>query len=256
LQGGDVTIMRKKPLAAGLTFLGLAVIGFILPRVLRTTIILKMGIVIANNFNWLFAPFAVLSFIMLAFAFIPAPIRSVKKKARDAQENGNSAPHTDTLKPDKVRAMLKECREKHPGYANLYSDCMKQINHMTEQQESFEKLIQLNNADFLQDAKSTLKLAEQTILRNLMTAVNRGIVEKTDKMIDKEKGINFKNLIERVLSANEKVFETNQRFLIRASNAVSSKKAGISSNADTEAWIQALEGLVLPSDIFDTKGSH
>ena len=245
--------MRKKTFAAGLTFLGLAVIEYILPRALRTSIILERGIVMANNLNWLYVPFVVLSVIMLVLAFIPAPNLSAKKGARDAQENENTAPHTDILKPDKVHAMLKECQEKHPGYAGLYSDCMRQISHIKEQQDSFEKLIQLNNAGFLHDAISTLKLAEQTILRNLMTAVNRGIVEKTDRMIDKEKEISFNNLLERVLGANEKVFETNQRFLIRASSVVSSKRAGTSSSADTEAWIQALEGLVLPSDIFDSK---
>jgi len=246
--------MRKKLFTAGLTFLGLAVIGFILPRVLRTSIILEMGIVMANNLNWLFVPFVVLSVIMLVIAFIPAPNLPVKKGVLDAQEDENKAPYTDTLKPDKVHAMLEECQKKHPGYASLYSDCMRQINYIKEQQDSFEKLIQLNNAGFLQDAISTLKLAEQTILRNLMTAVNRGIVEKTDRMIDKEKEISFKNLLEQVLGANEKVFETNQRFLIRASSAISIKRAGTSSSADTEAWIQALEKLVLPSDIFDSKG--
>jgi hypothetical protein len=246
--------MRKKPLAAGLTFLGLAVIGFILPRALRTTIILEMGIIIANNLVWLFVPFAALAVIMLAFAFIPAPTRSIKNIARYAQENENTAPYTSPLEPEKVRAMLKECQEKHPGYASMYSECMRQINHIKEQQDSFEKLIHLNNADYLHEAESTLKLAEQTILRNLLTAANRGIVEKTDRMIDSKNEINFKNLIERVLGANEKVFETNQRFLIRASSVISSKRAGTSSNADTEAWINALEGLVLPSDIFDAKG--
>ena len=246
--------MRHKSFAAGLTFMGLAVIGFLLPRALRTTIILDRGIVVANNLSWLFVPFLALSVIMLTFALIPALKKPAKCEIPETQDNENTAPDKNGLRPDKVHAMLKECQEKHPGYAGLYNDCMKQINHIEEQQDSFEKLIRLNNADFLQDAKSTLKLAEQTILRNLMTAVNRGIVEKTDRVTDAEKEIKFKNLLERVLSANEKVFETNQRFLIRASSAVSSKRAGTSSNADTEAWIQALEGLVLPSDIFDKKG--
>ena len=241
--------MRKKTLAAGLTLLCLAIIGFIVPRAMRTTIILELGIVMANNLNMLYIPFAALSAITLAFAFIPAR----RRPASYVPEIETKVPGKDTLEPDNVREMLKECQEKHPSYWDLYNECMRQIGLIKEQQDSFEKLIQLNNAGFLHDAISTLRLAEQTILRNLMTAVNRGIVEKTDQMIDTDKEIDFKNLLQRVISANEKVFDTNQRFLIRASTAVSSKRMEQQSNADTEAWIQALEGLVLPSDIFDEK---
>ena len=241
--------MRKKPLAAGLVLLCATVAGFIIPRIMRTAIILEMGIVMANTLNRLFMPLAALSAIVLGFAFIPKKKRSVDY----VLEFESKAPNADALEPGNVREMLLECQEKHPSYHELYNDCIRQINIIIEQQDSFEKLIQLNNAGYLNDAISTLQLAEQTVLRNLMTAVNRGIVEKTDQKIDSESEIDFRDFLQRVISANENVFETNQRFLVRASNAISSKRMGRQSNEDTEAWIQALEGLVLPSDIFDSK---
>ena len=242
--------MRKKTFATGLTFSSLAAISYIVPRAMRTSIILEMGILAANGLNWLFAPFTALSAITLVFAFLPTK----KPTASQWLEIENNTPSVDILSPDNVRTMLEECRDKHPAYRALYDDCITQINRIKEQQDSFEKLIQLNNAGFLHDAISTLQLAEQTILRNLMTAVNRGIVEQTDDKIDTDRELDFKNLLEQVADANERVFDTNQRFLIRASTAVSSKGMGHSSNADTEAWIKALEGLVLPSNLFDAKG--
>ncbi|MCL2046443.1 MAG: hypothetical protein FWG88_08675 [Oscillospiraceae bacterium] len=241
--------MRKKPFIAGLLVLVLAVAGYVIPRVMRTAIILEMGIIMANRLNLLFAPFAVFSFIALAFAFIPKKRKSKKKEP----EYEIILPDLETLTPDSVREMLIHCKEKHPSLTEQYDDCIRQINIIIEQQESFEKLIALNNAGYLNEAISTLRLAEQTILRNLMTAVNRGIVEKTVGIIDSNEEIEFQNLLKRVLSANEDVFETNQRFLVRASTAISSKRLGNQSNTDTEAWIQALENLALPSKIFDEK---
>ena len=241
--------MRKKPLILGLGFFCLAIAGFIVPRIMRRTIILNLGVIIANRLNWLFVPPAVLSFVILAIAFAPRKQQAISY----TPEIEFIVPNPDTLMPSNVYGMLNECQEKHPSYSSLYSACMKQISFIKEQQDNFEKLIELNNAGYLHDAISTLRLAEQTILRNLMTAVNRGIVEKTDHLIDTDKEIDFQKLLQRVIDANEKVFETNQRFLIRASTAVSSKRIRNQSNADTEAWIQALEGLVLPSDIFDGK---
>ena len=239
--------IRKLPLIAGIIFLCLAITGFIVPRVMRTAIILQMGIMTANNLNKLYLPILLLAAITTAFAFIP------KRRPVYHEKYEFTVDELDKLDPDEVRKMLMECLEKHPAYRSLYNECINQIDLIKEQQENFEKLIKLNDADYLNDAISTLRLAEQTIFRNLMTAVNRGIVEKTHGKIDTDKEIEFKNLLERVISANENVFETNQSFLIHASSAISSKKMRVQSKADTEAWIQALENLVLPSEIFEEK---
>jgi hypothetical protein len=234
--------MRKnKSLKVGLGLLGLTILFYVLPRVFRTSIIVGSGVMMANALA--------LAYILPLMVAVPILVMSfflVYKQVKSAMAEGKLRKarlsyRSKKLRPEDVSAHLTELKSRHPSLATQFDKCLGQMDSIKKRQASLDEMIRLTEADLLADAPSALVEAEQSILRNLMWVINRGIVSVTDGNPDTEDDdVELDRLINKVLVANEQVIEKCRELTRNASDLASSRGSDSSSIVLVESLVAAI----------------
>lgn len=241
--------MRKKSLVVGLVSLGLTIMLYVLPRALRTSIIIGSGVMMANFLGWLFyIPLIIAILALSIFSFLV--VEQILQQIAEKKQKVTLSYKSKTLRSDDVRDLLNKHQEKHPSLTSLLNDCLHQIDSIKRRQASLAEMIELNDAEFLSDAPSALDESKQLILRNLMWVVNRGIAVATDDA-DTSDDEMFKELIEKVLAANKDVLTECQKMLNWASDLISQKGTAAGSTIEVKAWAAAIRQQIKSSSFVE-----
>lgn len=249
--------MRGKPavhkkswiiLILGFVLAGLAVAGFIWPRVMRADIIWERGIGTADKLNDLFIPIGIAAILLLALGMYRRwrenaermrelkQMLSAQEEARrlaeaqaEQQRMRDRAEIYDAegnLRPEYVRARLADLKANHPAYAELLDECLKHVEYIREDRERLSVLMRANADDkLLPTAAPVLANIEQAILHNLFQIINTGIVVRTSGAIDTKPEQEFQRLIEEKLRITGSALESCQMCLFGAAGTAGQREA-------------------------------
>lgn len=232
-------------LGAILALFGMA--GAVLGSVLGAAMIIALGIQ-AVSFLTTAAWFAVgLGGTSFALSFIPqirhrieqghqnkllrAKIDDDKKRTTDYE--------TDSLNPEKVRVRLEQLRDRNPNLHELMNRCLAQKDGIDRLQEQLSRLIQANEALYLNDIPAVLDSAEERMCANFRDIINCCIlVEYNGKMISEHN----QEIVDSAMRSNDEELSAVETLLDRSVAYINDyNRKGINDRSELDAWIQVIE---------------
>ena len=221
--------------------------GAVLGSVLGTAMIVALGIQ-AVSFLTTAAWFAVgLGGASFALSFIPqikyrieqghqnkllqAKIDDDKKRTTDYE--------TDSLNPEKVRVRLEQLRDRNPNLRELMGRCLVQKDGIDRLQEQLARLIQANEALYLNDVPAVLDSAEERMCANFRDIINCCIlVEYNGKMISEHN----QEIVDSAMKSNDEELQAVEILLDRLVAYINDyNRKGINDRSELDAWIQVIE---------------
>ena len=145
----------------------------------------------------------------------------------------------DSLNPIKTRERLLDLQENNPQLTNIVERCINQMNQMDALQDRYTKLLEANDATYLNDTVSAINDAETRLCRNIRNIINCCILveDGTSQLSD------FDNeIINKSFSENEKELTHTSTLIHYAVKYINDyQQNGVTDMTELKAWIDVMK---------------
>lgn len=225
----------------------LGAVGAVLRLTFETAIIISLGIH-AVSFLTTAAGFAIgiggTSFVL---SFVPQIKQRLEQgrenrllRAKIASDNEDTADYeADSLNPEKVRVRLLQLKSKNPNLTEIMEVCLVQKDEIDKYQGQLDKLIQANEALYLNDIPAVLDSAEERMCANFRDIINCCLLVE-----DNNKSISERNqrIVDEAVQANSEELNAVAVLLDRSVEYINNyNRKGISDRSELDAWIKTME---------------
>lgn len=231
----------------GVALMLIGAIGTVLELVFDAAMIVALGIH-AASFLTIAAGCAIgIGGVSFAASFVPQIRQKIAQghKAKllqatiDSDKERTIGYEKDSLNPEKVRVRLVQLRDRNPNLEKLMNKCIEQKDGIDRYQEQLDRLIQANEALYLNDVPAVLDGAEKRMCANFRDIINCCIlVENNGKMISERN----QEIVEEAIKSNDDELTTVEILLDRSVAYINDyNRKGISDRSELDAWIKAME---------------
>jgi archaellum component FlaC len=231
---------RRVPIIFGASGIILAIVCWLVMQAFRSALIVRLGIIGANNLRLLSTLALAAVGLILVFIGLPGAIKDIKNKsARNRLSSIGSEYRSKDSGPDEVREQLGLLRGQRTELAGEIDRCISQLDEIDEQLGRFDRLIKINEADKLADAREALEETERTVCSNLKWIINSSVAaSEHDQTAKARLGEN----IGEVLAVNEKLLDKDDEFLLDLADHLSRVK-GEDQAFELDAWRETISSL-------------
>ena len=218
----------------------LSIVTWFVMQALRASLIVRLGIIGANNAR-LIPSIAMLAVgLILILIGLPGVIKDLRSRsARMKYQSLGSHYRSKDSGPEEIRAQLGLMMSQRTGMAGSIDRCISQLDEIEKQLERFDRLIKINEAGALADAREALEETQHTICSNLKWIINSGIAaSEHDQLAISRLGENIRQVVE----VNEALLDKDEEFLLNIADHLSQVKGGDQA-FQLDAWRETISSL-------------
>jgi hypothetical protein len=231
-------LSKRYPVIIGTIGIVISVISWYIMQANRTSLVIKFGIIGANNIQKF--SFLVIFIISILFIIIGLP-GLIKEYKNDLAERKMS---TITLNyrskksgPEEIREQLVLMQDQRFEIKEKVGICITQIDEIEDQVDRFGHLIKINEAEALTSAIEAIEETRDTVCSNLRWIINSNIAvsEKDATALDK-----LGENINKVIELNKALIEKNEEFLLTIADYLS-QVDDKDQTFQLDAWSEAIK---------------
>lgn len=231
---------KKGCLIAGVISALLSLLVWFIMQALRASLIVQLGIIGANNVRLIpTAILGVLGLILIILGLIGL-IRDMKEASskKKLQEIGLDYRSKDSG-PQEIRQQLGLMLSQRPVLAAKIDRCIAQLDEIVQQLDRFDRLIKINEASALSDAREALEETERTICSNLKWIINSSVAASDH---DAAALARLDENILEVTAVNKTLLDKDEEFLLDLADHLSQVK-GEGQTFQLDAWRETIGSL-------------
>lgn len=218
----------------------LSIIAWFMMQFYRESLIVKFGIIGANNVR-LIPTLALLAVSLVLISIgLPEVTKYIKNKStkKRLQSLGLQYRSKDSG-PESILEQLGLMRGQRTELASKIDQCMTQLDEIAQQLSRFDRLIIINDAGALTDAREALEETQRTICINLKWIINSSVAAPDH---DQSAIKRLEENIHEVLVVNELLLNKDEEFLLDLADHLSEiKDEGQTFQLD--AWRKTISSL-------------
>jgi hypothetical protein len=218
----------------------LAIIAWFVTQAYRASLIVSLGIIGANNVR-LIPSIALLAVsLILILIGLPGVIKDIRNKsARKRLQNLGSQYRSKDSGPEEIREQLGLMMGQRTELSGKIDRCISQLDEIEKQLERFDRLIKINEAGALAEAREALDETQRTICSNLKWIINSSVAaSEHDESAVNRLGEN----ISEVIKVNEALLDKDEEFLLNLADHLSKVK-GEGQTFQLDAWRETISSL-------------
>ena len=227
-------------LIAGVIGVILSAAAWVVMQAFRASLIVRYGIIGANNLR-LFTSVALLAAgLIFILVGLPGVIKDMKNSSdrRKLRSMGAQYRSKDSG-PEEIREQLGLMMGQRSELAGRIDKCISQLGEMEEQLERFDRLIKINEAGALIEAREALEETQRTVCSNLKWIINSSVAASEH---DQSATSRLAENIGRVLEVNEALLDKDDEFLLDLADHLSKVK-GEGQTFQLDAWRETIGSL-------------
>lgn len=229
---------KRYPVFIGAAGIVISIITWYVMRAGRTSLVIKFGIIGADNiqkFSFL-GIFAVS--ILLIIIGLPGLIKEYKSNLAEKKMNTIALSYRSRKSgPEEIREQLVLMKEQRFEIKDKIGICITQIDEIEDQVERFSHLIKINEAESLTSAKEAIEETQDTVCSNLRWIINSNIaVSEKDTAALGKLGDN----INKVIELNKALINKDEEFLLTIADYLS-QVDGNDETFQLDAWRETIK---------------
>lgn len=229
---------KRYPLFLGLIGIVISVISWYLLQANRTSLIIKFGIIGANNIQKFTTLGILILSIILILIGLPGFMKHMKNTISKKRVSGISLNYRSKRSgPEEIKEQLIIIQTQRTDISEKIGICILQLDEIENQVERFYHLIKINEAESLESAKEAIEETQNTICSNLRWIINSNIAvsEKDKTAVSK-----LKENINQVIELNKALIDKDEEFLLSIADYLS-QVAGKDQTFQLDAWSEAIK---------------
>lgn len=210
---------KKYPVIVGVVGIIISVITWYIMQANRTSMVIKFGIIGANNIQ----KFSFLGILIISILFIiiglPGLIKEYKYNLAERKMSSISLNYRSKKSgPEEIREQLVLMQDQRFEIKEKIGICITQMEEIEDQVERFSHLIKINEAESLTSAIEAIEETRDTVCSNLRWIINSNIaVSEKDTVAFDKLGEN----INKVIQLNKALIDKDEEFLLTIADYLS-----------------------------------
>ena len=227
-------------LIAGAIGIILSIIAWFAMQAYRASLIVTLGIIGANNARLI--PSLVFLAVSLVFILIglPAVIKDIRSKTAEKRLHDLGSQYRSKHSgPEEIREQLSLVMGQRTELTGKIDKCISQLDEIEKQLDRFDRLIKINEAGALADAREALEETQRTICSNFKWIINSSVAASEHDQV----AINrLAENIREVIEVNEALLDKDEEFLLDLADHLSQIK-GEGQTFQLDAWRETISSL-------------
>ena len=229
---------KKYPVFLGAIGIVIAVITWYIMQANRTSLVIKFGIIGADNIQ----RFSFLGILIVSILFIiiglPGLIKEYKSNMAEKKMSTITLNYRSKKSgPEEIREQLVLMQDQRFEIKEKIGICITQIDEIESQVERFSHLIKINEAETLTSAKEAIEETLDTVCSNLRWIINSNIaVSEKDTAALGKLGDN----INKVIELNKALIDKDEEFLLTIAEYLS-KVNDKDQTFQLDAWRETIK---------------
>ena len=229
---------KKYPVFLGAIGIVIAVITWYIMQANRTSLVIKFGIIGADNIQ----RFSFLGILIVSILFIiiglPGLIKEYKSNMAEKKMSTITLNYRSKKSgPEEIREQLVLMQDQRFEIKEKIGICITQIDEIESQVERFSHLIKINEAETLTSAKEAIEETLDTVCSNLRWIINSNIaVSEKDTAAFGKLGDN----INKVIELNKALIDKDEEFLLTIAEYLS-KVNDKDQTFQLDAWRETIK---------------
>ena len=210
---------KKYPVMIGAIGIVIAIITRYIMQASRTSMVIKFGIIGANNIQkYSFLVIFIISILILIIG-LPGLIKEYKNNLAERKMSSISLNYRSKKSgPEEIREQLVLMQNQRVEIKEKVGICITQIDEIEDQVDRFRHLIKINEAESLNSAIEAIEETRDTVCSNLRWIINSNIaVSDNDTTALNKLGENMN----KVIVLNKALIDKDEEFLLTVADFLS-----------------------------------
>ena len=231
---------KKGFLIAGVVGIILSIIVWLIMQAVRASLIVQLGIIGANNVRLISVLAVLVVSLVLILIGLPNAIKYIKSNMSKKKLKDMGAEYrSKDSGPEEIREQLDLIMRQRTVLAGKIDRCIAQLDEIQQQLNRFDRLIKINEADALAEAREALEETQSTVCSNLKWVINSSVAATNH---DPHANDRLGDIINDVIAVNKALLNKDEEFMLDLADHLSQvKDDGYTFQLD--AWRETISSL-------------
>ncbi len=227
-------------LVAGIVGVIISITLWFVMQACRASLIVQLGIIGANNVR-LIPTLALLAVsLVLILIGLPDAVKYIKSNlSKKKLQDLDSQYRSKDSGPEEIREQLDLMMSQRTVLAGKIDRCIAQLDEIEQQLNRFDRLIKINEAGALSEAREALEETQGTVCSNLKWVINSSVAASDH---DPSANNRLGEIIDEVIAVNKALLNKDEEFMLDLADHLSQVKDD-GNTFQLDAWRETISSL-------------